>query len=488
MNFINHTPFPAIAFEGIDQNRQSFHVVVLRQTLSFADGELTYANTQAPLCETDTNFIEDAEGSQESDLCHFKPSCDVIVNATAYAPKGKDCTHFYVRLAVRRPDSPAPHPLRPQGLNQFEDAAPEIMARWRAQVQYAEQHPVPGVPLIDKSLHIIGPRQFKRYGLLMRSLHWIVRLGSLGILRPTPWKLTHPKIVTTLPLNDSYTFGGECRIDADDPAAKRVPTKHRMPPTSLGAQPEQSTTSARRPVLHEICHSNPYGVGFVDLTYMSATRIRTVTAPQIEHIGAKLNARIFWRMLCGRLRDSVRGEQAAFEPAGFGIRNKSHPGRRKLAGTIDRAFIDGEDALPKDFNFAFWNAAPTDQQIPFLNNDEIIELINLCSADTPGASVDHNGNTTLRLSLLRHECFTLCRRADGTMFRQALMLDTLMVKPDTHTITLVWRGVIEKNSEFPLRACEARMYSHQERDRMANDCAAIDSLAAITNTAAGVSR
>src|ERR1700761_5088749 len=146
MNFVNHTPFPAMAFEGVDQERQSFHVVVLRQTLSFAEGELTYADVQAPLCEADAHLTEGAGWRQESDLCHFKPSCDVIANATAYPPQRKARTHFVVRLTVRRPDTPAPLPLRPQGLNQFEDAAPKIMARWRAQVQYAEQHPVPGVP------------------------------------------------------------------------------------------------------------------------------------------------------------------------------------------------------------------------------------------------------------------------------------------------------------------------------------------------------
>ena len=441
MNFVNHTPFPAMAFEGIDQERQSFHVVVLRQTLSFAEGELTYADMQAPLCEADANLAEGAGWRKESDLCHFKPSCDVVANATAYPPQGQARTHFLVRLTVRRPDTPAPLPLRPQGLNQFEDAAPEVMARWRAKVQYAEQHPLPGAPLIDKSLRITGPRQFRKRGLLIRSLHWIVRLGSLGILHPNPWKLTRPKIAATLPLNDRYAFGGECRIDAGNPAAERIPTNHRMPSSALTAPPEHNTAPARRAVLHTICDSNPHGAGFVDLTYVKAMKIRAVRAPQIERLGTKLNARLFWRILRGRLREGVQADQSPFEPAGLGIRAKSHPGRRKLAGTVDQVFTDGDDALPKDFNFAFWNAAPADQQTPFLRNDETIELNNLCAPGTSGAEIDDNGNTILRLTLLQHECFVLCRRTDGTMFRQALMLDTLMVEPDAQTVTLrlAWR-------------------------------------------------
>ena len=105
MEFRNHTPFPALAFEGIDPQNQPFHVVVLRQTLTWDDaGRLDYADEQAPLCEVDTFFGEMNQSSvrQESDLCHFKPRCDVLVNATAHAPKGKATRRFPVRLIVRR--------------------------------------------------------------------------------------------------------------------------------------------------------------------------------------------------------------------------------------------------------------------------------------------------------------------------------------------------------------------------------------------------
>jgi hypothetical protein len=40
MNFINHTPFPALAFYGLSSDSESFHVVVLRQTFTFAAGAL----------------------------------------------------------------------------------------------------------------------------------------------------------------------------------------------------------------------------------------------------------------------------------------------------------------------------------------------------------------------------------------------------------------------------------------------------------------
>lgn len=56
METVNHTPFPAQAFEAVDQHAQRYHVAVLRQTLSFASGKLEYADRQAPLCDTDTCF------------------------------------------------------------------------------------------------------------------------------------------------------------------------------------------------------------------------------------------------------------------------------------------------------------------------------------------------------------------------------------------------------------------------------------------------
>jgi hypothetical protein len=473
MNFINHTPFPAQAFEGIDQEQRTFHVVVLRQTLSFADGALAYAEAQEPLCEADADLADGPGLRQESDLCPGKPYCDIIANATAYAPQDKPRTAFTVRLTVRKPDTPAPLPLRPQGMNQFEDAAPNIMAHWHAQVAHAKQHPLPGVALVDKSLCITGVRRFTKKSLLIRTLHWIVRLGTLGVLRPNPWKLTRPIIVSTLALNEGYAFGGECRINAGDPAAKRVRAKQRLTPAALAVHPEHAAAQSRQPVRHTICQGNPGGVGFADLIHLKASRGRTVTAPQIERINAKLDAHLFWRALHERLDDGVTGDNPAFDPAGLGMRAKSHPLRRKLAGTVDHAFRNGDHALPKDFDFAFWNAAPDDQQAPFLRNDETIELVNLCAPGTPRTARDADGNVTLRLALLQHECFVLCRQADGALFRQPLAIDTLIVEPDTHTATLVWRCAIDKNLASPLRACEARMHSHVDRDRMSRDQAAI---------------
>jgi hypothetical protein len=123
MEFRNDTPFPAIAFAGVDPRGQDFHVVALRQTLTWDDaGALLFVDKQRPLCEADEFFGVEMQGSvrQESDLCPYKPRCDAIVNATVSPPRrpdGSAPTRFEVRFVVKRPDAPAPSPPEPYGLN-----------------------------------------------------------------------------------------------------------------------------------------------------------------------------------------------------------------------------------------------------------------------------------------------------------------------------------------------------------------------------------
>lgn len=336
-------------------------------------------------------------------------------------------------------------------VNQFEDAAPAVMARWRQAVKHAQEHPVPGVCLLEKTLLVSGPRQFVKKSLPTRFVLFLIRCLTLGLSRPNPWKLTRPDIVASVPLRPEFAYGGECRINADALAARRLP--------------------AGQSSLHAACAANPIGAGFADAVYLKATQTRSVTAPQIEWPGAQIDAPCFWRLLRGVPEKVSAGKPDPFEPTGLGVRHKGHPNRRALAGTIDQSFIDGGYALPADFDFAFWNAAPKDQQVRHLHGDETFELVNLCSLDAPGATTDAQGNTWLNLTLLRDECFVLCRLKSGTLFEQALVLDTVVIEPEEAKLTLVWRGVIEQTSDGPLRVCEARMRSHEERDlvRQARD-------------------
>jgi hypothetical protein len=140
MEFRNHTPFPALAFEGIDPRNRPFHVLVLRQTLTWDDdGQLDYADKQSALNVVDAYFGEPNASAvrQESDLCQYKPRCDVIVNATAHAPGGKPRRRFKVGLRVASPDTAIPLPEPPQGLNPLQPARFEERQAWKVACELA---------------------------------------------------------------------------------------------------------------------------------------------------------------------------------------------------------------------------------------------------------------------------------------------------------------------------------------------------------------
>ncbi|HEX7982153.1 MAG TPA: DUF2169 domain-containing protein, partial [Duganella sp.] len=257
MEVVNHTPFPAQAFEATDQYEQEFHVFVLRQTLDFSSGKLEYAGKQQPLCDADEDFGQDQAGSprQESDYCPYKPKCDVIVNATAYSPTGKAVPKFPVGLIVTRD----------------------------------------GKQLIEKTLLISGERFFCKRFALVRLVQWCVKWGTLSLVRLNPWKLTSPALFTSLPLRAEYSYGGECRVEQDERAARRVPAKYRLSKEQLAAHPDARGADKEPPVAHVVFDANAAGIGFATDWYLKATRRTRVPAPRIEDPSAKLTAKRFWR-------------------------------------------------------------------------------------------------------------------------------------------------------------------------------------------------
>ena len=415
MEFINHTPFPALAFEGIEPNDQAFHVVVLRQTLSWEEnGILDYHSTQYPLCEEDEFFgaINVSGVRQESDLCHFKPRCDVIVNAHAHAPGGKAVRRLAVAMRLFSAD---------------------------------------GHCLINKQLMVTGERSFVETsgGQLVSSA---IQMATLGLVRSNSWQLTEPEPFVELPLRAEYSFGGGCRIDSHDVAARKIGREFTLSEKKRAQHPDGQDNA---PVAHQVDERNPLGVGFSTSWYLSAKALTEVKAPRIETAAASITAGIFW--------DAVHKNGAWPEPASLGIRFKGHPERRKLAGTIDDAFINSERWLPIDFDFSIWNAAQEDQQIEFLRGGEIIELENLCTFTTPGAQRGNDGVVRLKLTLPTHECSLLLRHEKGHIFSAIMQIDTLIIEPELQQVSIVWRAAFDKAASNPLRKIE--VYSHPVNER-----------------------
>lgn len=421
--FDNHTQLDALQFDTVDQHGAAFHVVVAKASFSIGrpDGsgfaELALIPGGASLSPQD-KFIDDLPMAGvliESDFAPFKPACDVIVNAKGYAPGGKAVTRFPVRLTVERPADERP------------GKAPE--------------------PLVDKTLVVSGAREFRKKRFLWRMVDFCFTVGSLGLIRPVPWRLTSPDVFTELPLQYTETYGGECKIAPDDPDAKRLPRPMRQ---RAKAQPPGT------PLAHEACLSNPLGRGFARLWYLSAKQVNRMPAPRITYPAAPCTARGFW--------SAAKGGDLP-QPAGIGTLGRAWMPRRALAGTFEAKAEWAQDEIPRlpsNFDFAYWNCAPRDQQCAYLNDQAQFTLLNLCRPDHPSSIPAVGGGRLLRFRLPRQAVFLLTADHENKVSVERLVVDTVVVYPDTSRIDLVWRGCIPADGE----AVEARLMHVTETEQL----------------------
>ncbi|MBN3854824.1 DUF2169 domain-containing protein [Paraburkholderia sp. Ac-20340] len=456
MEFVNHTPFPALAFEGVDQHDQQFHVVVLRQTFDLTEDGPLYADEQSPLSVEDTWFGEPGRSGvrEESDLCQFKPKCDVIVNGAAYSPASRAMGRFRVGLVVRAPDAPERAlPASPQGLNPLLPPSPAAMAQWEQECAAVRGVTQSGVTLIDKVLDVTGERVLVRSAFATSWLARICRGLTLGLMRPVPWSLSRPVPCRSIPLRPELAFGGECRVSAGSPVAARVPQRHRFP----DAQGDMG------PVAHTAFPENPIGAGWSEGWYLDAAQIKTLKAPQFEWPDAPFDLSVFEQAISGR---PLPKQQRV---ACLGVRAKGHPERAKLVGTIDESFVASSRWLPDDFDFSVWNAAPPDQQIAYPQGAEVFELTNLFPADATGVTLDDQGNSMMRFALPEHLAFVRVRLESGAWFRLPMNIDTVSIDTERRQLCLVWRRIVAKTREAPIRVLEAGILSaaqRRERERL----------------------
>jgi hypothetical protein len=188
MEYRNLTSFPSLAYEAVDQYDQEFHVAVMRVMMEIGqDGVLAVAGEQPPLVVTDEYYGELNKSSvkQESDLAPYKPRSDVIVIGTACAPGLKPVPRFEANIKIN------------------------------------------GSSTLDKQLAITGPRYWEK--------------------REAGWVLTEPAPIISLPLRYEYAYGGECRIEGDDPAGREVKADYQLT-TEQGEQHPDGVENA--PLAH----------------------------------------------------------------------------------------------------------------------------------------------------------------------------------------------------------------------------------------------
>jgi uncharacterized protein YjbI with pentapeptide repeats len=189
----------------------------------------------------------------------------------------------------------------------------------------------------------------------------------------------------------------------------------------------------------------------------------------------------------------VRSRDDDLDPAGFGPIARDWEPRRSLVGTYSDTWVKERwPSYPEDFDSAFFNAAPADQQREgYLRGDEELELENL--------HPDHRIYRS-RLPALRARCF-LDQRTDAgeLVFREVpLCLDTLWMDMDAEKLVLVWRGrtavrsralkdvegvvVLAEQLGEPPRSAE--YYDQLRKDRLAEEDEAFEAAFFDVDTAA----
>ncbi|MBJ9278975.1 DUF2169 domain-containing protein [Citrobacter amalonaticus] len=386
MEFRNLTPFSVSHYKMLDKLDHESHVVIMKvgfQLVKVAEGQYRAEiidKEQLPLCIQDKykGRVNNSTVLQESDLAPYKPACDVIINATGYAPGAKPCINFSVGVK----------------LNSAERGT-----------------------LLNKRLYVTGERQLIR------------RPGGT-------WYFSEPVSFTSLPLDYRFAFGGECVIyPENDKAAKRIPSNYRLTETQLAQHPEHE----HRPIAHEVCTTNPLGMGYSTPWYLSATEKQAVIAPQIMNALYPLQAEHFQQLFEGHAEQS----RPEYQPAGFSIICRSWQPRLTRAGTYDQTWLETRHPyLPDDFDFGYWNCAPEDQQIPFPSSGLEIELTNL----TPEGF--------LKAELPHHQALLLLRMESGLLLPKMMLLDTLLIDTENMTIATTWRCLV--STTMPIRMLEAR--------------------------------
>jgi hypothetical protein len=125
--------------------------------------------------------------------------------------------------------------------------------------------------------------------------------------------------------------------------------------------------------------------------------------------------------------EQAAGNSSRPEPAGFGPIARHWSPRRELAGTYDDHWRQTRMPLPPDdFQDAFYQCAPRDQQCPgHLEGGEEVELLNLSTAGV------------MRLSVPRVPLDVSATIGSSVVGARAQM-HTVILMPDVANVTLVW--------------------------------------------------
>lgn len=127
-------------------------------------------------------------------------------------------------------------------------------------------------------------------------------------------------------------------------------------------------------------------------------------------------------------------------PACFAPVSPTWKSRVSKLGTYDTSWLKTRwPYFPADFDWTHFNAAPPEQQVPYLRGDEPYSV----SGVRPGGATIAG-----KLPSLRPRAFAQRTAAAGNEFGEVLLrLDTLWLDADANKMVLVWRGLLDVADE-----------------------------------------
>lgn len=128
------------------------------------------------------------------------------------------------------------------------------------------------------------------------------------------------------------------------------------------------------------------------------------------------------------INQAISSTTGSYQPMSFGCIGRAWQPRLPLAGTYDQDWIDNVSPfLPDDFDNAFFQSAPVDQQMNYIQGGESVALFNL----TP------NGKELFTLPT--QEVHLTIKDSYGELINVQCVADTLVIEPDHRRLSIVWR-------------------------------------------------
>lgn len=247
---------------------------------------------------------------------------------------------------------------------------------------------------------------------ILRKLITVTGPRTLACRRMGGFSLSEPEPVLSVPIRYEQSFGGTNQWWRGWPAA--IEDDQRME-IDL---PEQH---------------NPIGAGLIEPNWQRKTGLSQFPAPQIEVFEKPFTA--------GHAETASRNAgspdaDVAYPAVGLGAVGRWWQPRRDKAGSYDELWKATRwPKLPADFDFAYWNAAPEDQQIDYPTGGETVKLVNLVAPD-------YSADGSLLFRIPKTDLKLLLHLDVGVPLFKAMNVDTVVIDLHAMQLSVVSRCVV----------------------------------------------